>query len=422
LALSAILRAWVAPFGVRSFRFQWPADLASSWAFEMETLILGWYVLVETGSVELLALFGFLLNFGTLISPLFGAIGDRIGHRNLLCAMRATYCVLAIGLMTLAFTGLLAPLPVFIVATVAGMVRSSDFVLRNVLVAETIPAANFTGAMSLLRTTADSARIVGALAGAGLVTTFGMGAAYVVVSAFYLISLALTFGVGDRSSQRVSPKITAGFLTPASLWRDLADSMVYMRARPDLLVMMFLAFLINFAAFPFVGGLLPYVAKEIYHLDQTGLGTLVAGYASGALLGSLALSAFGAASRPARMSIVFSVVWYCLLLVFARLDNVIAGVVVLFLSGFVQSLCMIMLSVAMLRGADPQFRGRVMSMRTLAVYGLPLGLLAAGLLIDRLGFAMTATVYCGIGIVLTLLVTIRWCAHLWRIESPANAR
>ena len=45
------LPAALAPFRVRSFRFQWPGDLATSWAFEMETLILGWYVLVETGSV-----------------------------------------------------------------------------------------------------------------------------------------------------------------------------------------------------------------------------------------------------------------------------------------------------------------------------------------------------------------------------------
>ena len=41
----------LAPFRIRSYRFQWPADLLVSWAFEMETLILGWYVLVETGSV-----------------------------------------------------------------------------------------------------------------------------------------------------------------------------------------------------------------------------------------------------------------------------------------------------------------------------------------------------------------------------------
>jgi hypothetical protein len=32
----------LAPFTVRSFRFQWPADLLISWAFEMEMLILGW--------------------------------------------------------------------------------------------------------------------------------------------------------------------------------------------------------------------------------------------------------------------------------------------------------------------------------------------------------------------------------------------
>src|ERR1700752_2203849 len=41
----------LSPFAIRSFRFQWPADLATSWAFEMETIILGWYVLVETQSV-----------------------------------------------------------------------------------------------------------------------------------------------------------------------------------------------------------------------------------------------------------------------------------------------------------------------------------------------------------------------------------
>jgi len=47
----------LAPFRVRSFRFQWPADLATSWALEMEMLILGWYVLVETKSVLMLTIF-----------------------------------------------------------------------------------------------------------------------------------------------------------------------------------------------------------------------------------------------------------------------------------------------------------------------------------------------------------------------------
>ena len=59
----------LAAFRVRSFRFQWPADLLTSWAFEMETLILGWYVMVQTGSVLLLTLFGSAQFLGTLAAP-----------------------------------------------------------------------------------------------------------------------------------------------------------------------------------------------------------------------------------------------------------------------------------------------------------------------------------------------------------------
>ena len=85
----------LAPFRIRNYRFQWPADLLTSWAFEMETLILGWYVLVETGSVLLLTLFASLGYIGTLIAPMFGVAGDRIGHRDLLAMMRTVYAGLA---------------------------------------------------------------------------------------------------------------------------------------------------------------------------------------------------------------------------------------------------------------------------------------------------------------------------------------
>ena len=97
----------LAPFRIRSYRFQWPADMLTSWAFEMETLILGWYVLVETNSVVMLTLFGASLYGGTLIAPIFGVWSDRLGHRNMLTGMRTTYALVATVLMTLAFTGAL---------------------------------------------------------------------------------------------------------------------------------------------------------------------------------------------------------------------------------------------------------------------------------------------------------------------------
>src|SRR5436305_13645038 len=84
-APSGLLRlAMLAPFATRSFRFQWPADLLTSWAFEMETIILGWYVLVETGSVLWLTMFGASHYLGTLIDPLYGVGGTRQGLKSLL--------------------------------------------------------------------------------------------------------------------------------------------------------------------------------------------------------------------------------------------------------------------------------------------------------------------------------------------------
>src|SRR5438445_10503998 len=101
--------AMLAPFQVRSFRFQFPADLATSWGIEMENLVLGWYVLVETGSVVALTLYWALQYLGTLLAPIFGMMGDRLGHRRVLATMRAWYSILAIAVTMLALSGSLRP-------------------------------------------------------------------------------------------------------------------------------------------------------------------------------------------------------------------------------------------------------------------------------------------------------------------------
>lgn len=181
----------LAPFQVRSFRYQWPADLLASWAFEMEGVILGWFVLVSTGSVLALAVFGSLQFLGTLISPLFGMAGDRVGNRKVLCVMRAIYLAVATALAALFLSGLAAPWSVFVLATIMGLVRPSDITLRNLLVGETMPSDYLMRAMGVSRTTADSARVVGALSGAGLVALLGSGMAYLGVCLLVLIRYRL---------------------------------------------------------------------------------------------------------------------------------------------------------------------------------------------------------------------------------------
>jgi predicted MFS family arabinose efflux permease len=407
----------LAPFQVRSFRFQWPADLLASWAFEMEGVILGWFVLVSTGSVLALAVFGSLQFLGTLISPFFGMAGDRIGNRNLLCLMRITYVGLALVLMILFVADMATPVAVFVLAAIMGLVRPSDITLRNLLVGETMPAALLMSAMGVSRTTADSARVVGALSGAGLVAVMGAGLAYVVVCAVYLMSFALTLNVGIRKVRVLGGE--KGSMSPLAA---LKEGFAYVWSTPDVRAATLLAFLMNFAAYPIISSLLAHVAKNIYGLDQTGLGWLIASFAGGALAGSILLSTHGAWIRPARTMIACAVLWFACDLVFSWVETPQIGAPLLFLTGFVQTFCMVPMAVLLMRTADPAFRGRVMGVRMLAVYGLPLGLLLSGPLVEHLGFSLTGTLYSVVGIAATLMIASRWREHLWSPLATANLR
>jgi MFS family permease len=383
----------------------------------METLILGWYVLVETRSVFMLTVFASLLYIGTLLSPMFGVMGDRIGQRNLLCAMRSVYAACAIALMVFSFMGIITPMVVLAITAIVGLVRPSDIGMRAALVGETMPGDRLVGAMSIQRTTQDSARIAGALTGAGLFAMLDMGPAYAVVSAFYVTSILLTWRAGAVRATRHS----AADAARPSPWRDLKEGLAYVWNMPHLRAAMLLAFLLNLTAFPLFTGLLPVVAKEVYLSDQTMLGYLVASAATGALLGSIFLSRFGHAVRPGRMMVVFSIAWYAMLMLFAHMPHPAAGIPALMLAGFAQSLGLVPATAMLLRASD-QFRGRIMGIRMLAIYGNLPGLLASSPLIAGFGYPVTATLYCAIGIVFTLVIAGVWRKHLWRLDSPANKR
>jgi predicted MFS family arabinose efflux permease len=410
----------LAPFRIRNYRFQWPADLLTSCAFEMEALILSWYVLVETGSVLLLTVFASLGYIGTLVAPMFGVVGDRIGQRDLLAVMRATYAVLAITLMMLALSGRLTPTFVFVVAAAMGVVRPSDLGIRSALVANIMPHDQLIAAISLSRTTMDTARIAGALSGAGLFAALGMGPAYVAIVGLYIVATLLTLFIVAPAKPHWAGDAASEVLKRSPL-RDLKAGVAYCWTTPRMRAALWIAFLANLTAYPLTNGLLPYIARTIYGTNQTGLGYLSASFAIGSLVGSIALSLFGGI-RVARLMIASTVLWYATLLLFVQMQTVPTAIGCLVVAGFSQSLAMISIAVILMRSAAENFRGRVMGVRMMVIYGLPLGLMAAGSLIDTIGFAATGTLYAVAGMALMLATILHWRADLWSEHAPANAR
>ena len=111
-----------------------------------------------------------------------------------------------------------------------------------------------------------------------------------------------------------------------------------------------------------------------------------------------------------------------MLLVFVHTGKCsVRGYTALVLAGIAQSLSLVPMSALLLHGAGA-FRGRVMGMRMLAIYGLPIGLTMAGALVDRIGLRLTATLYCGIGLLLTVLIALHSRLALCPLEARANTQ
>ncbi|NQW19423.1 MAG: MFS transporter [Chloroflexi bacterium] len=389
-----------AAFGIRSFRFQWSADAMTTWGSEMETLILGWYILVATDSPFLVGLLGALRFSGTLTAPIVGVIADRMSRKVMLIVLRAGSGVSALALLILAATDLIQPWHVFVIASVSGMLRPADNVLRQSLIADTVPRNLLMNASGLARTTQDTARIIGALLGATLLSRLGLGWAYVGVTMFYAFSVLFVLGINAIRSSVITKR--------ANPLTEMKQGLRYMVESSVIQPIMFLAFLVNATAFPLTNGLLPVVARDVYGHDENGLAKMVAVFAIGALVGSLTMAAVVNSRRPERFMMVTMVIWYLLLILFAQTDSDAIGLPLLALIGASISFCMVSMSVVLMTFTKFEMRGRVMGIRMLAVYGLPMGLVIGGWLIEQYGVPATITGYAIGGLIAVVLSVLKW--------------
>ena len=116
--------------------------------------------------------------------------------------------------------------------------------------------------------------------------------------------------------------------------------------------------------------------------------------------------------------LVNTVIWYALLLAFGHVPGMKAAVPTLLVAGVVQSMAMISMTGTLLAVAGERFRARVMGVRMLVVYGMTVGLIGSGALIERVGYSMTISIFCGVGLLFTLLIGIRWRDSMWQ-RKPA---
>ena len=397
-------RHWASSFRIRNYRHQWFSDLLGSWGMEMEVLILGWFVLVQTESPLLLSILGALHFGGTLLCPLSGVIADRISRRTILIGLRLIYALLASFIMVLGLLDLIEVWHLFIIAGLSGLLKPTDLVIRNALVADIVPEETLRNALGYARTTMDLARIIGSLLGAGLFALLGLGIAYGAVVGIYLVSALLAARI-DLPAQE--------FKTKSRPLKELQQAWRYLKSHSMIVATLILAFLVNVTAFPITHGLLPVVVKNIYGMQEHGLATMLTLFSIGALVGGFVSAVLRNVERIARGMIIAILIWHASIALLGQTTVVAIGFGLMLVIGVSHGIAMVLMSAVLLYLTDESYRGRMSGIRMMLIYGLPLGLVMGGWLIERLGVVSTFTLYGLVGAACTILVTLRW-PILWK--------
>jgi MFS family permease len=151
--------------------------------------------------------------------------------------------------------------------------------------------------------------------------------------------------------------------------------------------MLGLACTVSLFGFPYII-LLPAVARDALGLGPDGLGLMMSAVGLGAVVGGLGLAAFGDVPRKALLAVVAGAILALLLVAFSLASTLRAATPLLFFLGMVQVNCVASINTTLQVKVADDMRGRVMSMRSFALFGLStLGSVLLGMVGDRVGIA-----------------------------------
>src|SRR5215470_11637094 len=175
------------PLRYRNFAILWTASLVSNVGTWMQTVAVGALVVSRTGQASwaVLVAAGAFLPIG-LLSPVGGALADRLPRRPVIAAGNLAEALIAATLAGLVSAGHGTPAVLLGLVTLQGCAAALIMPFSQAILPDLVPRSEFLAASSLNSAQWNAGRIVGpALAGA-TIAAFGFGASFAFNAASFL--------------------------------------------------------------------------------------------------------------------------------------------------------------------------------------------------------------------------------------------
>jgi MFS family permease len=375
------------PFGVRSFRLLAGGQFTSTIGDYCYAVALPWLVLSNRGGAILLGTV--LACYGLprmVLIPVGGVLADKIGSRTVMLIADAVRCVLVAVLAVLAARhtaslATLGPTAAFIGAGEGLFIPASVAVMPSLLDGERLTAGNAISTAAMQAGSLLGPALGGALVAATRASTWAFA---VDAASFAVSALTLALIPGKAAAGTVSGAATQAGRGAGAGASGGQGALAFLKSSRVLQVMLVVVIAANFAG----GGMSDVALPSLAHarFGAAGYGALLACFAAGGVIGTLAAARTGRLRTP----VVFGSVVFLAEAVAIALTPYLGGeagaAAMLFVTGAANGLGNVTVLTVLQKWTPPALLGRVMSAVMFCAFGtFPLSVAISGVLVRHIG-------------------------------------
>jgi len=278
---------------MRKFMLIWVGQVFSLLGTNISAFGVTVWAYQKTGSATALALITFFLVTPMLIvSPLAGALVDRLNRKLMMMISDLASGLVSVVLLALYLTGRLEIWHFYVSSVLIGIGQAFQWPAYSAAISTLVPKEQLGRANGLISLAETGTDIIAPILAAGMLGLLGLGGILMVD----LATLALA--IGSLLIVRIpQPQATqVGIASRGSLWKESAYGFIYILKRPGLLGLQTVFLLGNFFSAISYTLMAPMILARSAN-NELILGTVNSIGAIGGVVGGVLMSAWGGARR-----------------------------------------------------------------------------------------------------------------------------
>ena len=377
----------------------------------MAMIARGWLVLDMTDSAFLVTAINAVGMLPMLLFSLYGGvIADRMNRRLVLIASDGFSLIVVMALAVLVLTDVIQLWQVFALTILHGTIFALAMPARAATVSNLVSHGDIASGVALYTTIFSSGQLVGPALAGYLINAFGMGVPFVVSCVILVPSMALLLKL--KTPERVS---RAQGTPQVSILGSIREGLGYVRRHSILIGLMLMGLASTVFAMPYQT-LLPVFARDILNVGASGLGWLGATAGAGAIVGSITVATFSEPRQMRVLMITGGIGLGVFIILFALSTVYLISLALLFCVGFLFQIFMTSNFTLVQVISPDHIRGRVLSIRMIALGLGPVGMVVLGAGAEAFGPAQATAVMAAIAVAVVIFIVIA-IPSLRRVEA-----